>query len=190
MKQNRSLLLAFILLILVGIIFRVAGFAPQIAMAIFGAAVIRNMKMAFFLPLFSMFLSDVAIEVLFQYGYMNYAGFYSGQNFFDSQVINYVLLAVMTVVGFSARNLSTSRIALASVSAPTLFFILSNFFVWMAGAGLARPKTVEGLMMCFADGLPFYRNSLLTTAAFTVVLFGSYFLVQKKAGLEVQKLGH
>ena len=183
MKLNKSLIVAFILLIVIGVLFRVAGYAPQIAMAIFGAAVIRDKKLAFFLPLFTMFLSDVAIEVLFRLGYMNYSGFYAGQNFYDSQMMNYILLALITFMGFWARNLNLARIAAITISAPTLFFLLSNFFVWMAGSGLVRPKTFGGLMQAFADGLPFYRTSLATTVIFSVVLFGSYFLMQPKRKL-------
>ena len=150
MKLNKSTLIAFVLLIVIGSVFRVMGFAPQIAMAIFGAAVIKDRKLAFVLPLVSMFLSDVLYEILFAYGYTNYGGFYEGQ------VMNYLLLAGITLIGFIARDLKWSNILLATLAAPTVFFFASNFVVWFAGAGLARPKTFEGLMMSFADGLPFF----------------------------------
>ncbi|MGZ8538406.1 MAG: DUF6580 family putative transport protein [Flavisolibacter sp.] len=42
-----------------------------------------------------------------------------------------------------------------------------------------RPKTFEGLMMSFADGLPFFRSSLVYTIIFSAVLFGGYFLAQR-----------
>ena len=173
MKLNKSTLIAFVLLIVIGSVFRVMGFAPQIAMAIFGAAVIKDRKLAFVLPLVSMFLSDVLYEILFAYGYTNYGGFYEGQ------VMNYLLLAEITLIGFIARDLKWSNILLATLAAPTVFFFASNFVVWFAGAGLARPKTFEGLMMSFADGLPFFRSSLVYTIIFSAVLFGGYFLVQR-----------
>ena len=46
MKLNKSVFLAFGLLILVGSVLRVAGYAPQIAMGIFGAAVISAIRSA------------------------------------------------------------------------------------------------------------------------------------------------
>src|SRR3954468_15791162 len=110
MKLNKSVWFAFALLIIVGSVCRVMGFAPQIAMAVFGAAVIKDKRLAFVLPLVSMFLSDVLYEVLFHMGYTNYGGFYSGQTFFDGQIMNYLILAAMTLVGFWARSLSLNRI--------------------------------------------------------------------------------
>lgn len=179
MKLNKSVLPALVLLIVIGSLFRAAGFAPQIAMAIFGAAVIRDKKLAFLLPLVSMFVSDVFIEVLYRNGYMNYGGFYAGETFFDGQIINYILLAGLTLMGFWARNLRWGRIASVTVAAPVIFFLLSNFFVWLGGAGLHRPKTFDGLMLCYGDGLPFLRDSLLYTILFSAILFGGYFILQR-----------
>ena len=179
MKQNKSALVAFGLLIIIGSVFRAAGFAPQIAMAIFGAAVIRDKRLAFIVPLLSMLISDVFIELLYRSGYMNYGGFYSGVNFYDGQVLNYILLAGMTLVGFWARNLNWSRIAIATVTAPVLYFLLSNLFVWMGGGGYSRPHTFGGLMLCYEDALPFLRTSIIYTVMFSTILFGGYFLVQR-----------
>ena len=173
MKENKSLLLAFGLLIVVGSVFRVAGFAPQIAMAIFGAAVIKDKRLAFLLPLVSMFLSDVLYEVLFRNGYAPYGGFYEGQ------ISNYILLAGITLVGFWARNLNWSRIAAATIAAPTIYFLASNFVVWFGGGGLQRPRTFDGLLMCYNDAIPFFRSSLMYTIVFSAILFGGYFLVQR-----------
>src|SRR3954469_9513199 len=150
MKLNKSVWFAFALLIIVGSVCRVMGFAPQIAMAIFGAAVIRDKRLAFVLPLVSMFISDVLYEVLFRMGYMDYGGFYEGQ------ITNYILLALIVIVGFWVRNLNWGRIIVASLAAPTIYFLLSNFLVWFGGGGLQRPKTFDGLMMCYNDAIPFF----------------------------------
>ena len=125
------------------------------------------------LPLVSMFLSDVLYEVLYRAGYMEYGGIYEGQ------LVNYLVLSGITLLGFLARNLNWGRIALVTVSAPVLFFLLSNFTVWLGGGGLERPKTFNGLMMCFNDGLPFFRDSLVYTIVFSIILFGGYFLIQR-----------
>jgi hypothetical protein len=179
MKQNKSLLLAFVLLIIVGSAFRAAGFAPQIAMAVFGAAVIKDKRLAFTLPLLSMLLSDVFIEILYRNGYMNYGGFYSGETFFDGQVLNYIVLAGLTLLGFWARNMKLGRIALVTIAAPVIYFLISNLLVWIGGAGLSRPHTFSGLLLCYEDALPFFRTSLLYTAMFSTILFGGYFLLQR-----------
>ena len=173
MKINKSVLYVFLLLIIVGAFFRVIGFAPQIAMAVFGGAVVKDKRLAFVLPLFSMLISDLLYELLFVYGYTEYGGFYAGQ------FTNYILLALITMVGFAVRKISWARVLLASVAATTLYFLLSNFFVWQGGGGLGRPHTLAGLVMCYADALPFYRTALVHTTFFSFLLFGCYFLIER-----------
>jgi hypothetical protein len=173
MKLNKSILLAFGLLILTGSLFRVFGFAPQIAMAIFGGAMIKDKKLAFILPLVSMLISDCLIQVLFMNGYFPYGGFYSGQ------ITNYILLGGLSMFGFLIKGWNVSRIGLAAVAAPTTYFLVSNFLVWINGGGFHRPLTMEGMMMSYADALPFYRSGLLSTLVFTVILFGGFYLIQK-----------
>ena len=150
-----------------------ANFTPIGAMALFGGAVIRNKKLSFVLPLASMLLSDVLYEALYRSGLSEIPGFYSGQ------FTNYVLFAGITFIGFWMRNLSIGRIAAGSVIAPTVYFLLSNLFVWIGGAGYSRPHTFGGLMLCYEDGLPFLRTSLLYTIMFSAILFGGYFLLQR-----------
>ena len=154
---------------------RPLGFAPQIAMAIFGGAVIKDKKWAFLLPLLSMFVSDVLFELFFRAGVLSTPGFYEGQ------FTNYVLFGLMTVFGFMIRKINIPKVILACVAAPTAFFLLSNFFVWAsnsATAGLGRPKTFEGLIQCYNDGLPFYPGSLYSTFVFSFILFGGYYMLR------------
>ena len=152
------------------------GFAPQIAMAIFGGAIIKNKKFAFLLPIAAMFFSDALYELLYVNGVGAIPGFYGGQ------LTNYILFAGLTVFGFFIKNFNVKSIALASLSAPTAYFLISNFLVWASAsplAGLSRPKTFSGLMMCYGDGLPFYPWSLAATFVFSAILFGSYYLVNR-----------
>ena len=154
------------------------GFAPQIAMAIFGGAIIKDKKFAFLLPLLAMFVSDCLYQLLYINGVGTMYGFYEGQ------VLNYILFGGLTVFGFFIKKLNVKRIAIASVAAPTAYFLASNFFVWASSsplAGLGRPKTFAGLMMCYADGLPFYPWSVASTFVFSAILFGSYYLMTKRS---------
>jgi hypothetical protein len=179
MKITKRIVVALILLTTVCALYRVVpdrpwGFAPQIAMAVFsGAIFIRNKQWAFALPLLSMFLSDVLYQVLYSAGVSVMPGFYEGQ------WQNYLLFGLLTTVGFIIKKVNVLNVLLAAVAAPTVYFILSNFLVWTGGGGLERPKTFAGLMMCYNDGLPFYRNSMYATIFFATVLFGGYYLIQK-----------
>ena len=183
MKISKQALVSFILLVIIASLYRIMpgrpfGFAPQWAIAIFAGAVIRNKKMSFLLPLASMFVSDALYEVLYRNGVGNIQGFYSGQ------ITNYILFAAVTVFGFYINKISFKRIFIAAIAAPTAFFLLSNFMVWLSSspdAGYARPKTLNGLMMCYSDGLPFYQWSIAATLIFSAILFGSYYFITKSS---------
>jgi hypothetical protein len=174
MKLNKTTVLLFILMIIVGSLCRILGFAPQIAMAVFGAVVIRDKKFAFALPLLSMFISDVLFEVLYRNGLADYGGFY------DGQLTNYLLFALITLISFWARGVNWIKITAAVITAPVIYFLLSNFLVWMNGGGLQRPKTFNGLLLCYSDAVPFFRAGFVNTLAFSALFFGIYFIVVRR----------
>ncbi|MEY3436021.1 MAG: hypothetical protein RL335_477, partial [Bacteroidota bacterium] len=80
MKLNRQLVINFTLLVLVASLYRVLprpyGFAPQIAMALFAGAVVKDKRFAFAFPLLSMFLSDLLYQALFIMDLTPIQGFY------------------------------------------------------------------------------------------------------------------
>jgi len=187
MKNTKQLAGSLILLIVIASLYRIMpdrplGFSPLIAMAIFGGAVIKDKKFAFLLPLLAMFVSDSLYQLLYINGLGNIPGFYQGQ------VVNYILFAGLTIFGFFIKNFNIKRIVIASLSAPTAYFLISNFLVWASSspdAGWNRPKTFSGLIMCYGDGLPFYPWSLISTSVFSAILFGSFYLITKPASPEL-----
>ncbi|HVY76374.1 MAG TPA: DUF6580 family putative transport protein [Puia sp.] len=182
MKQTKILVWSFILLVVVAALYRIIpgrpyGFAPQWAMAVFAGAVIRNKKWALIMPVLSMFISDLLYQLLYMGGLTDMQGFYQGQ------WQNYLLFTLLVFVGFAIRKYNVTNIIAASLAAPTIYFLLSNFIVWFGvdgTRGYGRPKTFNGLMMCYSDGLPFYRNSLIATLVFSAILFGSYYVINRK----------
>lgn len=178
MKLNKNIVLSIVLMVIITSVYRILpnrpmGFAPQIALALFGGAFfVNNKKLAFILPLISMFLSDLLYEGLFRYGYSDIQGFYSGQ------WVNYILIASLTVFGFLISEAKISKVILASVSAPTVYFLLSNGLVWFGNGGYQRPRTLGGLMQTLVDGIPFYQNSVMGTIVFGAILFGGYSLLK------------
>lgn len=177
MKLNKSILLTTVILIAAASLYRLIpnrplGFAPQIAMALFAGSVIRTRSFAFAVPLLSMFISDLLFELLFIAGISSINGFYEGQ------ILNYVLLTSLTAFGFLLRSQKTTSIIAASITAPTAYFILSNLFVWIAGGGYGHPKTFDGLILTYIDGVPFYQGSIYATLVFSAVFFGGYKLIK------------
>ena len=179
MKVNKSIVISLVLLIIVAALYRIIpnrpmGFAPHIAMALFGGSIIKDKRWAFALPIFSMFLSDLLYQSLYNAGMSTIPGFYEGQ------FTNYILFAGITVVGFLIKKIKFVNVFAASLIAPTIYFICSNFMVWINGAGLSRPKTWDGLLLCYADAIPFFKNALFASIFFSAVLFGGYYLLTRK----------
>jgi hypothetical protein len=150
---------------------RPMGFAPHLAMALFGGAVIKDRKLGIAFPILSIFLSDVIYHILYMNGLSSISGFYAGQ------FTNYLLFAGLTLVGFMLRTINAKNIITFSLVICTVFFLLSNFFVWNNGGGYGRPHTFEGLMLCYQDGLPFFGNSIIATLIFSGILFGVWKLI-------------
>ena len=184
MKIDKSILLSFVLLVVIASLYRIMpgrpyGFAPQIAMALFSGSIIKEKKYAFLLPILSMLFSDIIYEVLFRLNLSTIAGFYGGQ------LMNYILFAAVTVVGFFIKKQNVLHIAAGSVAGATFYYIASNLMVWIGGGlalnNLPYAKSWDGLIACFYAALPFYQASLFATLFFSAILFGGYFLLTKYA---------
>lgn len=175
-SSKNNIVWSFLLLVVIAALYRVIpgrpfGFAPQWAMAVFAGAVIKDKKWAFVMPVLSMFISDLLYQVLYMGGITSMQGFYEGQ------WQNYLLFTLLVFVGLAVKKLNVLQIVVASLAAPTFYFVISNFLVWASNGatrGLDRPKTFDGLMLCYADGIPFYKMSILATLVFSAILFGSY----------------
>jgi hypothetical protein len=190
MKLSKNTVIVFVILIVVAALYRVfpgrpAGFTPQMALALFGGAMIAEKKWAFLLPLTSLFLSDLLYQGLFAAGITDTPGFYEGQ------VLVYSCFLLVTVFGFLMKNINWKSIVGFSFSGSMIFFLSSNFFVWLGGGGLNRPKTFDGLLMCYGDAVAFYRdygiihgfagNFIIGDLFFTGLLFGTYILAKKSS---------
>jgi hypothetical protein len=177
MKWNRENILIFCLLITAAALYRampdrIWGFAPHIAMAVFGGSVLKDRRLSFALPLLSLFLSDLAYHVLYLNGITPISGFYAGQ------WINYLLIGSLTFIGMFVNQRNPVQIGAGSLLAPLVYFLLSNFSVWIGGGGYQRPRTFNGLLQCYADGLPFLQTSILGTLFFSLLLFGCLYMIR------------
>ena len=180
MKTSNKIILSFLFLVVIAALYRVIpdrpyGFAPQWAMALFAGAIIRDKKWAFIIPVLSMFISDLLYQVLYIGGISTIPGFYEGQ------WQNYILFTLLVFVGFAIKKLNLFQIVAASLAAPTIYFLISNFLVWASNSsirGLDRPKTFDGLMLCYTDGIPFFKMSILGTLVFSAIMFGTFIFIK------------
>lgn len=172
--MNKTTLRLLIILLFISAICRVAGFAPQIAIALFAGAVITDKRWAIVVPVVSIFLSDLLYQVLYDAGVLSMPGFYEGQ------WQNYILFAGLACVGFFIKKINVINVLAGALAANILYFLASNFVVWagwQGTRGLNRPKTWDGLMMCYTDAIPFFRSNLISTLVFCIILFGGYYIL-------------
>ena len=76
------------------------------------------------------------------------------------------------------KSTGIARLAGTTVASSTLFFLISNFGVWVAG-GL-YPHTWSGLATCFALAVPFFRNAAIGDLVYVGVFFGLYALIEHR----------
>jgi len=77
---------------------------------------------------------------------------------------------------------SVVRVAASAILGPTSFWIMSNFAYWALSAGVVGslyPRTMSGLMTCYAAAIPFYRNDLAATTIVLAAAFGIPVLVER-----------
>ncbi len=78
------------------------------------------------------------------------------------------------------RKVTTLRVVAAVFASATSFFLISNFMVW-TGQGIYA-HSAAGLASCYAAGLPFYGNDLISTGIFAAAFFGLPVLVAEWTG--------
>jgi len=85
--------------------------------------------------------------------------------------VTWAWYAAILLLGTHLRNSNNwLRIGGAALASSVSFFIVSNFAVWACWN--MYPKTLSGLMTCYAAGLPFFRRGLAGDLFFTAVMFG------------------
>ncbi len=132
------------------------NFTPLIATTIF-AGVYLGKRYAFFLPIVTMFISDIFI------------------GFYDPKIMAsvYLSFAVAGLIGYRfAKNKKLNTIVLSALISSTLFFLITNGAVWFFGS--MYDPGLTGLFQSYLAGIPFYRNMMLGDVIYTVSLFGIY----------------
>ncbi len=162
--MNKHRLITLSVLILAAAVTRLlphpSNFAPITAIALFGGTQLSRRSHAFLIPLGAMFLSDCLL------------------GFHPQMPSVYLSFALVVLIGCWVRGHKTPlRIAEGALGGSILFFVLTNFSVWAFDA--LYPRTAAGLVACFAAALPFFHNSLLGDASYTVVLFGGLALAER-----------
>lgn len=151
-----------------------ANLAPVGAIALFGGAYFGSRVAAFFVPLLSLWISDL---VLNNFIYQEY--FPSFTLFYEGFAWQYGAFAGVTFIGFLIKNkVNAVNVISASVAGSVLFFVISNFGVWIGSTMYSH--TFSGLMACYTMAIPFFQNTLFGDAIFSIVAFGAFELLKSR----------
>ena len=135
-----------------------ANVAPIAALALVGG-VYLDKRYALLVPIAALLITDWII------------GFYP---------ILFFVYGSFVAIGFVGLWLKSHKKPLpvfgATLLSSVLFFVVTNFGVWMVGPEM-YPKTWGGLMECYVAAIPFFRNTVLGDLVYTGVLFGVFELI-------------
>jgi len=130
------------------------NFTPIIAVAILSSYFFKNIYLSCATLLISMLLADAFI------------GFYSNMFF-----VYFSLLLILFIFHRISEKMNFKNLFICGFIASLIFFIISNFGVWVLGSpgvlDLPYEKNLNGLVECYVLAIPFFGNTFLSTLIFS-----------------------
>ena len=128
------------------------NFTPVLSAALFCGGLLPPGR-ALLVPLGAMFASDLVL------------GLHAGMGSV------YLAMALCVLLGRLLPPQKGLSPALGgALAASVLFFVVTNFAVWLSGD--LYPPTAAGLLACYVAALPFFHHTLLSTLLCAAVFFG------------------
>ena len=144
--------------ILIGVLFRVIphapNFTPMLTIALMSGLYVKN-RFSILIPISIMLISDLFI----------------GSHITVLWV--YLSLLIICLIGRLIKD-TALNILLFSILSATLFFIVTNFGVWISGG---YSYSFKGLMICYTMAIPFFKNTLISTVLFSAVFYSLYYFL-------------
>ena len=144
------------------IIPHISNFTPIGAIALFGGAYFKNKIHSFIIPILSLWISDLLINNYILSNYEQFTWFYPG---FLWQYSSFCI--IIFIGNFALKKPSIDKIFLSSISSSLLFFIITNFGVWIGGS---YSNDLAGLATCYILALPFFGYTLVSTIIFSTII--------------------
>ena len=124
------------------------NFTPIIATALMSGFLLKNKHLSLIVVLISMIISDLII------------GFYSSYFF-----VYFSLILIILIFSKFIKKVNFKNLFVLSISSSLLFFVVTNFGVWMMGD--LYEKNLNGLALCYILAIPYFTNTLLSTIFFS-----------------------
>jgi len=146
-----SIFLVFILAIS-RIIPHPPNFTPVISIVILGGILFRSFFLCMIVFILAMLISDLLIGLHHNMIYIYLTLIFIGYIFFNF-----------------ANKTNLKNLWIFSLAGSTIFFIITNFFVWL-NSGLYE-KNIEGILSCYTMALPFFTNTIFSTLFFSYLTY-------------------
>jgi hypothetical protein len=145
------------------------NFTPVGGIAVFGSYFLGRKILAFLVPLFSLWLSDLFINnVIYPIQFPQY---YEGFTLFGSFWVYGSFMLMVPLTWGLLSSFTLPRLALTGLSTASLFFLITNFGSWIYNP--MYPQNFSGLLTSFIAGLPFFQNTLIGDICYLAILFGA-----------------
>ena len=142
--------LLIVLFLIVGVFSRIMPFAPNftplLSIALLSGLYTKN-KYFVILPISIMLVSDIII----------------GNHVTAFWV--YTSLALIFMLGYFVSKNNYFQILQYSIFSSLIFFIVSNFGVWITGG---YTFDFNGFLSCYIAAIPFFKNTLISTCLFSL----------------------
>jgi hypothetical protein len=85
------------------------------------------------------------------------------------------IFALITYLGstLNQRKITALNFFSTNLVSGIGFFLLSNFAVWLS-SDITYAKSIQGLMTCYAAGIPFLKNTLASQFIFSAIFLGAF----------------
>ncbi len=173
--NKQHILIASIVFISI-VLFRllqIPNFNPTIAMAIICGAFITNKRVAYTLPLISLFVCDFVLAIT--QNDSSYTHYITSGDF----ILNYILYLSAVYIGNRINNkVNLTNSLFSSIVSVIFFFIASNFITWIATPLYSHD--ISGLTTCYISAIPFVGASLLSNTAVMLLFYIAYTFISNK----------
>ena len=151
------------------------NFTPIGAIALFAGAKLSNRKMRYIFPIAVLLASDILMSPSETSSGFLYSGWM------------WTYLAFIATVFFGERIskvVKFTTLFTASVASALCHWVLADFGVWVGGGiniltGMPFEKNLEGLLVCYSLGFPFFLKLAISTVIYSFVIFGLNGLISR-----------
>tara|TARA_Y100001970_G_scaffold139143_1_gene171151 strand:- start:192 stop:734 length:543 start_codon:yes stop_codon:yes gene_type:complete len=169
MNKNTLLISTVLAVLLLSsrLIMHTPNFTPVLAILLLFSMAFD--KKYLFIPFIAILVSDIALQ------------YFSGGSYLFSPMflsIYMIYIAIALAVYYLNKKITLFNVAINSLAAPVMFFLLSNFAVWILNGGHVYTYTFSGLLTCYTAAIPFFHNTLISTGYYSFILFAPFFALK------------